>query len=83
MKPYILWRDHKKIVEQGYTHLGGAVGGRAYDEDYEQDQDGPDREGAAANARVSQNGNGGQNGHEQMAEEHVSGVLSVCNTCLD
>ena len=73
MKPYILWRDHKKIVQQGYTHLGGAVGGRAYDEDYDRSEDGPDRDGATANARISENGNGVSKGHGQMSEEHVSG----------
>lgn len=72
VKPYILWKEHKKIVEQGYTHLGGAVGGRTYDEDYGPEEDGPDRddEEAMQNARVSQNGGGAGNGHEQMNEEH-------------
>lgn len=77
VKPYILWKENKKIVEQGYSHLGGATGGRAYDEDYEADGDGPDRDDpdAMQNARVSANGQtgtNGTNGHEQMSEEHVS-----------
>jgi len=75
VKPYILWKENKKIVEQGYSHLGGATGGRAYDEDYEADEDGPDRDDpdAMQNARVSANGQigtNGTNGHEQMSEEH-------------
>lgn len=70
VKPYILWRDNKKIVEQGYTHLGGASGGRAYDDDYDAGEDGPDRDGSTnANNRVSQNG-GANGGQEQMNEEH-------------
>ena len=70
VKPYILWRSNKKVVEQGYTHLGGAVGGRAYDDEYDQDEDGPDRDGNAnPNNRVSQNGQ--PNGsHSQMDAEH-------------
>ena len=79
LKPYILWKENKKVVEQGYTHLGGAAGGRAYDDEYADDEDGPERSGAHANARVSAadaqgnsnagHGNGNGNG-EHMDEEH-------------
>lgn len=80
LKPYILWKENKKVVEQGYTHLGGAAGGRAYDDEYADDEDGPERSGAHANARVSAadaqgnsnagHGNGTGNGGEHMDEEH-------------
>ena len=75
VKPYILYQQNKKIVEQGYTALGGAVGGRVYDDEYNEDEDGPDRD-AHPNARVSSaqangNSNTGQNGsHEQMESDH-------------
>lgn len=74
-KPYILYQNNKKVVEQGYTALGGAVGGRVYDDEYNEDENGPDRD-AHPNARVSstnatRNGNAGQNGgHEQMDSDH-------------
>jgi len=77
-KPYLLWKKNKKIVEQGYTALGGAVGGRVYDDEYNEDEEGPDRD-AHPNARVSSaeaNGNtnsgAGQTngGHEEMDTDH-------------
>jgi len=64
-KPYILWKQHKKIVAQGYTHLGGAEGGRAYDDEYDQGEEAPQADGAVSGGNGNANG-----GHEEMSEEH-------------
>lgn len=67
MKPYILWKKHKKTAEQGYAQIGA---GSAYHDEHTDLDDGGNGF-VPGNLSVEENGNG--NGtHEEMNQEHVS-----------
>jgi V-type H+-transporting ATPase subunit a len=65
MKPYILWKKHKKTAAQGYAQIGNSY--------HDEDIDGADAGGAGTISGRTPGESNGNGSHEQMNEEHVSG----------
>lgn len=67
LKPYVLWKEHQKIVGQGYGQIGGQ-------EDHQDEGDGrqPEEEDEVGNSVAPNEG----------GEEHVSGLHFALGTSL-
>jgi V-type H+-transporting ATPase subunit a len=63
LKPYVLWKEHQRVVGQGYRGLTGQENGEgrnSNDNDLDDDEEGA-----------------GQPVAEHMEEEHVSGCIAI------
>lgn len=78
MKPYILWKKHKRTVEQGYAQIGAEGGYHDHDTDLDDGGNG------FVAGRLSGEENGAGNGsHEEMAQEHVrAGYCPLLSSCV-